>query len=365
MPAGPKTGEICARGSGPQSLASSTASRADGVVVIAAFEEPDVEVSLVVPMYNEADGCLEFLSTVDALLASCATSHEIICINDGSSDDTLAKLKAARASRPRVKIVNLSRNFGKEAALTAGLDLATGRAVIPIDADFQDPPELIDTMLRRWRDGAQVVLARRTDRSSDTMVKRTTSAWFYKAFARLTRMDMTPDVGDFRLMDRVVVDALKQLPERSRFMKGLFAWVGFRQVTIDYVRASRRAGTTSFNYFKLWQFALDGFFSFSSLPLKIWSYFGFGISALAAVYMLFLILRTLVLGGDTPGYASLMCVILFSNGIILISLGVLGEYLARVFTEVKRRPLYLVNEMEGFEAPQTAGADRHGRREMA
>jgi glycosyltransferase involved in cell wall biosynthesis len=312
------------------------------------------ELSLVVPMHNEAEACDIFFATVVPILAACVSSYEIICVNDGSRDSTLLELRRHRLANPAIKIADLSRNFGKEAALTAGIDLARGRAVVPIDADLQDPPELIRDMVAAWKAGAQVVLARRSDRKSDGFLKRLTSNLFYRVFHGLARPAIPKDVGDFRLMDRVVVDALKRLPERSRFMKGLFAWVGYRQVTLDYVRPPRAAGTTKFNYWKLWNFALDGIVSFSSMPLKIWSYFGVGVSVLAGVYMSFLIIRTIITGVDTPGYASMMSVMLFFNGLILISLGALGEYISRIFIEVKGRPIYLLSEVTGFGEPEIA-----------
>lgn len=307
------------------------------------------ELSIVVPMHNEAESCQLFFDTIVPILSGCVSSYEIICVNDGSRDGTLAELHRLRANNAAIKIVDLSRNFGKEAALTAGIEMARGRSVVPIDADLQDPPSLIPKMVAAWKQGAQVVLARRSDRASDSFLKRMTSNAFYNVFSGLARPAIPKNVGDFRLMDRVVVDALKQLPERSRFMKGLFAWVGYRQVTLEYVRPIRAAGTSKFNYWKLWNFALDGIVSFSSMPLKIWSYFGVAISFLSGVYMAFLIIRTLLTGVDTPGYASLMTVMLFLNGVILIGMGALGEYVSRIFVEVKRRPIYLVAETVGLD----------------
>lgn len=316
-----------------------------------------IELSIVVPMFNEGENCDRFFAMITPILEKAVSSYEIICVNDGSRDDTLERLLQHRTKNCFIKVANLSRNFGKEAALTAGIDLARGRAVIPIDADLQDPPELILDMVEKWRQGAQVVLARRSDRTSDSALKRTTAGLFYDLFSRLARPSIPKNVGDYRLMDRVVVDALKRLPERSRFMKGLFAWVGYRQVTLDYVRQPRLAGRTKFNYWKLWNFALDGIISFSAMPLKVWSYFGFAISLAAAIYMAVVIVRTLVFGIDAPGYASLMTVMLFMNGLILINLGALGEYMSRIFIEVKQRPIYLINEIAGFEDAAVAKAN--------
>ncbi len=312
------------------------------------------ELSLIVPMYNEEAVCAKFFDAVVPLITPLVSSYEIICVDDGSRDRTVEILKSLREKNPNIKILCLSRNFGKEAALTAGIDHAVGRAVIPIDADLQDPPQLIADMLAHWRAGAQVVLARRADRASDSFLKRTTSSMFYKVFSALAKPAIPPNVGDFRLMDRVVVDALKQLPERARFMKGLFAWVGYRQVILEYTRPERAAGETKFNYWKLWNFSLEGITSFSSLPLKVWSYFGVAVSFLAMLYMIFLVVRTLITGIDTPGYASLMSVQLFFNGILLIGLGAIGEYVGRIFIETKRRPIYLLNETLGVQAQAVA-----------
>lgn len=313
--------------------------------------DASIELSIIVPMHDEAKSCSLFFERVVPIIQSEVRSYEIICINDGSSDDTLPRLMAHHLANPFIKVVSLSRNFGKEAAMSAGIDLASGQAVIPMDADLQDPPEIIPQMLKSWRDGSQVVLARRVDRSTDTYMKRLTANWFYKIFSKFAKPEIPMDVGDFRLMDRVVVNALKRMPERSRFMKGLFAWVGYNQTTVEYARPKRSAGETSFNYWKLWNFALDGLISFSTVPLKIWSYFGLLVSAGAIGYLAFLMVRTFVFGIDVPGYASTLSVILFFNGLLLVSLGVQGEYVARIFTEVKQRPQYLINELIGFDIP--------------
>lgn len=310
--------------------------------------------SIVVPMYNEEEALDGFFSRVQRALQTVTPSYEIICVNDGSRDLTLARLRAAAEEDPRIKVVNLSRNFGKEIALSAGLDHAEGDAVIPIDADLQDPPEVIPLMVAKWRAGAKLVLAKRRDRSSDSWLKRLTAGGAYWLFSKLTHPRIPQNVGDFRLMDRVVVDAIKRLPERSRFMKGLFAWIGYEAETVEYDREARSAGETKWNYWKLWNFALDGITSFSSLPLRIWSYLGFGVSLLAMAYLGWTLLKTLVFGIDVPGYTSLLCVMLFFNGISLIGIGVLGEYLARIFTEVKARPLYIVSETIGLEATEEA-----------
>lgn len=308
--------------------------------------------SIIVPMFNEEAALDTFFERVQMALLAVTPSYEIICVNDGSSDDTLNRLVLHSVRDARIRVVNLSRNFGKEVALTAGIDHAGGQAVIPIDADLQDPPELIGEMVAKWRGGAKVVLAVREDRSSDTWLKRVTAEGAYWLFSKLTRPAIPRNVGDFRLMDRSVVDALKQLPERNRFMKGLFAWVGFEPAYVSYTRAERTLGETKWNYWKLWNFALDGITSFSSLPLRVWSYVGVVTSLAALAYMVWIIAKTVLFGVDTPGYASLMSVVLFTNGMVMIGLGVMGEYLSRVFIEVKGRPLYLVSETHGFEAAQ-------------
>ena len=305
--------------------------------------------SIVVPMYNEEEALDGFFGRLQRALQTVTPSYEIVCVNDGSRDLTLARLRQAAEQDDRIKVVNLSRNFGKEIALSAGLDQASGDAVIPIDADLQDPPEVIPLMVAKWRAGAKLVLAKRRDRSSDGWLKRVTANGAYWLFSKLTHPRIPQNVGDFRLMDRVVVNAIKRLPERSRFMKGLFAWIGYEAEIVEYDREARSAGETKWNYWKLWNFALDGITSFSSLPLRVWSYIGFGVSLLAMAYLGVIISKSLIFGLDVPGYASLMSVILFFNGISLIGIGVIGEYLARIFTEVKARPLYIVSETIGIE----------------
>ncbi|MEC7289402.1 MAG: glycosyltransferase family 2 protein [Pseudomonadota bacterium] len=305
--------------------------------------------SIVVPMYNEEEALDGFFGRLQRALQTVTPSYEIVCVNDGSRDLTLARLRQAAEQDDRIKVVNLSRNFGKEIALSAGLDHASGDAVIPIDADLQDPPEVIPLMVAKWRAGAKLVLAKRRDRSSDGWLKRVTANGAYWLFSKLTHPRIPQNVGDFRLMDRVVVNAIKRLPERSRFMKGLFAWIGYEADIVEYDREARSAGETKWNYWKLWNFALDGITSFSSLPLRVWSYIGFGVSLLAMAYLGVIISKSLIFGLDVPGYASLMSVILFFNGISLIGIGVIGEYLARIFTEVKARPLYIVSETIGIE----------------
>ena len=303
------------------------------------------KVSIVVPFYNEGDGVNFFFDALGPIIDENSTmDFEVICVDDGSRDDTLANLISVVNKDTRFQAIELSRNFGKEAALSAGIDAATGDAVIPIDADLQDPPELIPEMIREWTKGAEVVLARRINRNSDTFLKKKTAEIFYRLHNSLSSIQIPRNVGDYRLMDRVVVDALKQLPEQQRFMKGLFAWVGFKTVTVDYVRNPRQAGKTKFSGGKLWNLAIEGITSFSAAPLKLWSLIGALGTLTTFFYALFIISRTLILGIDVPGYASLLVAILFIGSLQLISVGILGEYIGRIYIETKNRPLYLIRK---------------------
>lgn len=303
-------------------------------------------VSIVVPFYNEGEGVDLFHERITAVLAQAEPQlrFEIVCVNDGSRDDTLARLRGLVERDARVRVLDLSRNFGKEAALSAGLDHAQGDAVIPMDADLQDPPELMHQMIEQWRQGFEVVLARRVDRSTDSLLKRWTAHLFYRVHGAIGEVRIPADVGDFRLMDRCVVDALRMLPERCRFMKGMFAWLGFRTTVIDYVRAPRAAGSSKFSGWRLWNLALEGITSFSTVPLRVWTYLGLGVSLFALAFALFIVLRTLLFGIDIPGYASMIVVALFLGGVQLIGIGVIGEYVGRIYLETKGRPVYLVRE---------------------
>ncbi|AYQ43690.1 MULTISPECIES: glycosyltransferase family 2 protein [Burkholderia] len=300
-------------------------------------------VSLVVPFYNEGEAVERFFDVVIPLMTSIdAIRFEIVCVNDGSRDDTLERLIRISTGERRVRVIDLTRNFGKEAALTAGLDEALGDAVIPLDADLQDPPSLIPVMIEHWRDGAEVVAAKRSNRACDSFAKRTAAAIYYRVHNLLSDVKLPENVGDFRLMDRKVVNALRNLPERHRFMKGLFAWVGYRTVIVEYQRDARSAGHSKFSGWKLWNFALEGITSFSTVPLRSWTYIGVGIAALAFLYGSFIIFRTLLFGNPVLGYASLISVTLFIGGIELIGIGVVGEYIGRIYDESKQRPVYLI-----------------------
>jgi len=305
--------------------------------------------SIVVPFYNEEKGLDVFFARIERVLSKVTSDYEIVCVDDGSRDRTLAGLIAHRVENPRIKVMSLSRNFGKDIALSAGLDYSTGRAVIPMDADLQDPPELIAQMVEKWQEGHDVVYAKRASRQTDGAFKRISARLFYRFHNMIADVPIPEDTGDFRLMDRRVVDALRGLPEKNRFMKGLFTWVGFRQTGIEYDRAERAAGQTKWNYHKLWRFAVDGITASSTLPLRIWTYLGFAISAGGFGFAIYLLVRTLLYGADVPGYASLMIAILVLGGINIIATGILGEYVSRIFVEVRQRPLYLVRESHGME----------------
>lgn len=306
-------------------------------------ESPDI--SVLIPMYNEEKNIDMLFQRLIPVLKSLNMSYEIVCVNDGSRDSTLQKLTLASIQYPEIKIINFARNFGKEAAMTASLDFSKGKCAVPIDSDLQDPPELIKQMVEKWKEGFDVVHAVRSTRQGETFFKKTTARIFYKFINFLSEVPVPPNVGDFRLMDRRVVNAVRTLGERNRFMKGIFAWVGFSQTSIYYDREPRYMGSTKWNYWKLWNFALDGILMFSSMPLKIWSYIGFFISTLAFTYAFFLITRTMILGIDVPGYASTIVTGLFLGGIQLIGLGVIGEYIARIYIESKGRPIYIVSEI--------------------
>lgn len=305
-----------------------------------------VKLSLVTPCHNEEDCVAPFLARIDAVLAGLpGVELELVFVNDGSTDTTLELLRQSQERDPRIVIVDLSRNFGKEAALSAGLEVATGDAVIPMDADLQDPPELIPALLARWREGFDVVLAHRANRDTDSWFKRSTARWFYRLHNRFSSVTLPDDVGDFRLMDRRVVEALRRLPESCRFMKGLFAWLGFRTTSIDYVREPRAGGETKFKAWRLWNFALDGITSFSTVPLRIWTYAGLACSAVAFLFALRILVQTVVFGVDVPGYASIIVAIAFFGGLQLTGIGIIGEYLGRTYMEAKRRPLYVIRDI--------------------
>ena len=313
----------------------------------------NIELSIIVPCYNESEVVEKFFSAMvgnNGILNNLGLNCELVFINDGSKDNTLELLKAQKEiysnkSNLDIKIVNLSRNFGKEAAMSAGFSVASGEAIVPMDADLQDPPELIAKFVELWRQGYDVVLAKRNDRQEDSFAKRFSSSLFYKLNNKISDVKLPDNVGDFRLFTRKVLNAINSLPENQRFMKGIFAWVGFRSITIEYEEQERIAGSSKFNGWKLWNFALQGITSFGTLPLRIWTYIGSIVSFFAFIYASFLILRTLIMGIDLPGYASLVVIILFLGGLQLIGIGILGEYVGRIYMESKRRPPFIIDEI--------------------
>lgn len=310
--------------------------------------------SVVVPVFNEEEVLPEFHKEVCRVLNALeGMQYEIVYVNDGSTDRSALVMQQLRAIDGRVALVDLSRNFGKEIALTAGLDHASGDAVVVIDADLQDPPALIPELVKHWKAGFDVVYAKRTMRDGETIIKKATAHMFYRLIRRVTRLEIPEDTGDFRLLSRRAVDALKELREQHRFMKGLFAWIGFPQKEVLYRRQPRFAGRTKWNYWHLWTFAIEGFTSFSIAPLKVSSYLGLLTALAAFVYAMFVIYKTIVFGEAVRGYASLMVVILFLGGIQLMALGIIGEYLGRTFNEAKRRPLYFVKLHQSAQLQNT------------
>ena len=311
-------------------------------------EREEVEISIIAPMFNEAGNLDALFERLVPILENTGKTYEIICVDDGSTDDTLEKLSHHRNRNQAVCIISLARNFGKEIALTAGLDHARGAAVISIDSDLQHPPELIPTFIEKWSEGYDVVYARRRTRDDESFLRKFLGNTFYLIYNKMVDVEIPRDGGDFRLFDRKVVNAICQLRERNRFMKGLYSWVGFRQFGVDFEPDPRQGGSSSWSLWKLWNFALDGITSFGTLPLRVWLYVGIFVAVVSFIYATFLIVRTLMEGIDVPGYASLIVLILFFGGVQLISLGVIGEYLGRVYQEVKERPLYIVKRSEGL-----------------
>lgn len=302
--------------------------------------------SIVVPVYNEEDVVEVFFQRLIGALESLQCNKEIIFINDGSTDSTFTILERFKQHNPEVAIIDLSRNFGKEIAMTAGLDHANGDATVVIDADLQDPPELIRELFSYWQEGYDVVYARRIDRKGETFLKKITASIFYRFIMSASRVPIPRDTGDFRLMSRRAVDSLNRLRERHRFMKGLFAWIGFPQKSVLYHRDPRYAGNSKWNYWKLWNFAIEGITSFTDAPLRLAMYLGLFTSLIAFIYGAWVIFKTLVFGESVIGYPSLMVVILFLGGIQLVGIGIMGEYLGRTFSETKNRPLYLIKNYE-------------------
>ena len=320
----------------------------------------------IVPCYNEEATLPLLHPRLVAALERSGTDWRVLYVDDGSVDRTVPIVEALASQDARVALLALSRNFGKEIAMSAGLDHAGGDAVVVIDADLQDPPELVPELVAKWREGYDVVYAVRRTRAGESWLKRATASGFYRVIGRLSRTPMPEDTGDFRLLSRRAVEALKRLREQHRFMKGLFGWVGFRQVGVEYDRAPRAAGETKWNYWKLWNFALEGITSFTSAPLRVATYIGLATALFAFVYAAWVVLKTLIYGDPVAGYPSLMVVVLFLGGVQLVALGLIGEYLGRLYFEAKQRPLYLVDRYEPSRADREAadasasGAGRNG-----
>lgn len=306
--------------------------------------------SIVAPAYNEERNIPAFIAAIVPVLESIGETFEIIFVNDGSRDGTLGMLAAASSQDPRIKVVGLARNFGKDIALSAGLAHASGKAVIPIDCDLQHPPELIPEFVAKWREGYDMVIGVRSKRDEEGFIRRTLSRTYYKVMRSMTSVEIPPNAGDFRLLDRKILEVINKMPERHRFMKGIFAWPGFKVASIEFQARQRANDTvTTWSFFKLWRFALDGLFSFSTAPLKLWTYIGLLSAGGAFVYLAITLIQKLFFGITAPGYASLLVVLLFFNGLLMISNGIQGEYIARIFEEVKGRPLYVVGQTFGFE----------------
>jgi len=308
--------------------------------------DPLLKISLVVPVYNEQATVRFFLREVGNAFSQYENYRlELLFVNDGSQDETLRELLTCQREGLNLRVVDLSRNFGKEAALSAGLMAATGDVVVPIDADLQDPPELILKMIEQWRNGFDVVLGRRMNRDTDSLAKRISAKMFYLVHNAISDLKIPENVGDFRLMDRSVVDAINQLSESRRFMKGLFSWVGFTTTSVDYVRARRSAGNSKFGGWRLWNLALDGITSYGTMPLRMWTYLGATVAAFSFFSAATIFFRVLLYGIDVPGYASVFVAVTFLGGLQLIGIGVLGEYLGRTYVESKNRPVYIVRKM--------------------
>jgi len=308
------------------------------------------ELSVVVPVHNEAENLPLLVERLKAVLDEAVSSWELVFVDDGSRDETLDVIRRLNAGEPRISAVSFSRNFGKEVAIAAGLDHAAGDAVVIMDADLQHPPETLPAFLAKWREGYLNVYGQRTDREGETRLKRNFAKIFYRIFSYFGETPLPEGAGDFRLLDRKAVDALRALPERARFSKGLYAWVGFRSIGVPFEVAEREHGQSKFKYRKLFSFAFDGLSSFSTVPLKIATWSGAVIALIATATAVYFLLRTLFFGTDLPGFPSLIVSIMFFSGIQLVSLGLIGEYVGRIFAEVKRRPLYLIGERVGFDA---------------
>lgn len=314
------------------------------------------ELSVIIPVYNEGSNIAPLCQRVGPVLDRITQDWEIVFIDDGSTDETLNRIRAESAGDRRIGAVSFSRNFGKEIAIAAGLDHARGRAVVIMDADLQHPPEMIERFVERWREGYVMVYGQRTDRSDETRFKRSSAHMFYRLFRRFGETSLPEGAGDFRLIDRKGVDALKALGERARFSKGLYAWIGFRSIGVPFAVEERQSGASKWSFRKLFRFAFDGITSFTTVPLRVWTYVGGIVSIFSILTALYFTVRTLLFGTDLPGFPSLFVSVMFFSGVQLMSLGIIGEYVGRIFAEVKRRPLYVVAERLG--GPVEIGGDK-------
>ncbi len=308
------------------------------------------EISVVVPVFNEARNLRPLAARLAPVMTALGVPFEVVFVDDGSEDGTLSLLRELHAGEPRFRALSFSRNFGKEIAIAAGLDAARGAAVVVMDADLQHPPELIPRFVEKWREGYKNVYGRRVDRASDPKLRGLLTRLFYRLIHYFGDVALPEGAGDFRLLDRQAVEALRKMRERARFNKGLFAWIGFKTIGVPFVVEARAFGDSTFNFARLLSFALDGLMSFSSIPLKVWTYVGLLISGAALLMAAWFFIKTMIFGVDTPGFASLIVSIAFFSGVQLLSLGVIGEYIARIFAEVKGRPLYLIAERIGEES---------------
>jgi polyisoprenyl-phosphate glycosyltransferase len=313
------------------------------------------KLSVIIPVHNESANIAPLCERLLPILDRITSTWEVVFVDDGSRDDTLDIIRGISRTEPRIGAISFSRNFGKEIAIAAGLDHVRGDGVVIMDADLQHPPEMIEAFVERWREGFLMVYGQRTDRTDETRVKRGFAHLFYKLFARFGEIPLPEGAGDFRLIDRKGVEVLRTLGEKARFSKGLYAWIGFKATGVPFVVEERRFGTTKWSFRKLFRFAFDGIAAFSTVPLRIWTYIGFLISFLAIATAVYFMIRTLLFGTDLPGFPSLIVSIMFFSGIQLMSLGIVGEYVGRIFAEVKRRPLYVVAERIAGAAEDSSG----------
>lgn len=307
-------------------------------------------ISIVVPVYNEQDVIMESYKRLTAVMQSSNEPYELIFVNDGSRDRSPELLSELCKTDASVRFINFSRNFGHQPAITAGMDYASGDAIVVIDADLQDPPEIILEMIKKWREGYDVVYGKRVKRKGETFFKKITAKLYYRLLRNMTSVDIPTDTGDFRLIDRKVCNAMKTLTERNRYVRGLVSWVGFKQIAVEYVREERFAGVTKYPLKKMLKFAMDGITAFSYKPLKFATSIGFLFSIVSFVYLIIIIFQRLFTDTTVSGWASTIAVILFTQGIVLMMLGIIGEYIGRIFDEIKGRPIYIVNEVVGFDS---------------